>query len=1014
MPVAAVLALWGLVATPVVCGQTTAGYAGRPFVRIAQANASDPAAGFISGFGRAQVAGSAVVFVTLSGVQAGGVFRGRGGPLEVVAKPGSVLAGDTLQAFHDGFAQGTPLSTSIAIAAGAGQADGVYGTDGVTSRRFLAPGTVLPNSGGLTANRIGEPHLVGEDLAVIAWHDRGGGLGVDFRGVYRVSDGGLVPLADTATALPGGWGVPEAFSSQLGFDGRMLAFWAGREPFAAVQGMFLQDAEGTLSVLARTGDAFTGGGVIDGFLSPPVVSDGVVYFFATAGPQHTRLLRFAGGVLTELAKDGDPTPDGGVLQGLGQLGLGVAEGRVFFPALGPAGAGVYVWEDGTLRTVIPAGAVVDGLRPQALVLQDVAGDTLVLEAATATARRLVANLAAPAVPVIVSGPANQTVAGGARVELRVTALGDGPLSYAWFRGTTPMVGAAGDTLVIESAQATDVGYYRVRVTNAAGSAQSAEVLLNVDVAPVIVTPPGPVTLEAGDLLSLRVQALGGLPLVYRWFKDGVPATNDSPVFGFFARRVAALSDAGRYTVSVSNAQGEVMSAAVDVTILPPAPNPVFAGGRFVAVANGETPVPGTGETLATDYLNEMAGAWWGSRIVLVGRTAGGASTGVLEREEGSWRVRLAPGMALPNGLGTAEDYQIVAGLPGEPLVIRALQNRDGFPQPVGFYRVDGTTVVSLADLTTPVPGLEGIHLPNFFGEAIQAGGRLVFLLTSAGPVGVYEADGNGVRAVLGSGQELPGLGADARQLQGLGFDGTRWVVVAATAGLKSMVALLGGGSEGVRPLIATGDALPGTTSTVRSFGPSAVAEGHVYLTLFDTGLAAHVVHWAEGVWTRVAGPGMALGDGGTLQAIESSSFRSLGNRVLLAARLSTASGVRRGILAAGPEGLESVLVAAKLDGRRVAGLGVADVEADRVLVFAWFEDGGRALLANVGAPAEPVLRLDHERVGAVAVRLHVPEGNRLEAATALDGEWETVDATTAVDVPLSGATRFFRLRGGVD
>ena len=88
----------------------SASYAGRPFVPNARPNANDPVAGFVSGFGRAQMVGESVVFVPMSGVSAGGVFRGRGGPQTKVAAPGTTGPDGNLLFFHDDFSSRMLLS----------------------------------------------------------------------------------------------------------------------------------------------------------------------------------------------------------------------------------------------------------------------------------------------------------------------------------------------------------------------------------------------------------------------------------------------------------------------------------------------------------------------------------------------------------------------------------------------------------------------------------------------------------------------------------------------------------------------------------------------------------------------------------------------------------------------------------------------------------------------------------------------------------------------------------------
>ncbi len=991
--------------------QTTPVYAGRPFVQIARANANDPVAGFISGFGRAQSVGNSVVFVPMSGVSAGGVFRGRGGPLAKVAAPGTSVPDGNLLFFHDGFARDTTTGAQVVIATGTARADALYQTDGTDFTQLFASGNVLPNSGGKVANVFGEPFFAGDALAVIAAHQPASG-GETFRGVYRVKAGVLEAVADIATALPGGFGVPDEFSSQVGFDGQLLAFWAAKGPFTQSEGMFVQSAAGTLTKLAQSGDAFPDGGTMDGFISPPFVAGGVVYFYAQDAANVTRLLKSENGTLTVLTRNGDVTPEGDPLQSLGQFGLVAEDGKVFFPALTSKGAGLYVLEAGVLKTIVAPGATVAGLRPTSIVLQDVAADTIVLDVSDAFLnRRLVANLASPTVPVIVATPTNQTVAPGTRLEFKVTALGDAPLAYQW-RWSSPtgaVTRSTSDTLVIESAAAGDVGFYNVTVSNPFGTASSGSFLLNVEAAPVISTDPTNTVIEVGDQLILRVNALGGQPLSYAWLKDGSPAVNDTTASGLFSRTSTVAADAGRYTVVVSNAWGHVTSAEAVVTVKPAAPNPVFAGGRFIKILDATTPVPGSATTFHTQVMGEHSARFMGNEILFVGGAADQPQGGVFVWKNGSIVRFLGAGAALPNGLGAAEAFSLIAAPASESLAVRAQKTVNGFLQPVGLYRYDGSGLTVIADTTMAAPDGGGALFPTFFSDASRAAGKTVFAATVGGKPALYLATDAGVSRVLSAQQDLPVVGTATTQLQGLSFDGQTFTVTAATANQQTLVALRANAAGEVTKLLATGDPLPGTADTVRSLGTSDTEGGVSTLLVFNQAFAVNIVEWRDGVLTRVAGPGMNVGTLGTIQTVEASNPKSSAGLSFFNARVATPTGPVLGIVAAGTGGIEPVLFATKLDARRF-GAFVVDSDGDRVLVLATFEDGTRALYANLGVVDEEPLRLVFTRPASATLRFTVPEGAKLEATGALGGQWELVPGSGDVDVTVTAGARFFRLR----
>src|SRR5206468_3248386 len=86
-------------------------------------------------------------------------------------------------------------------------------------------------------------------------------------------------------------------------------------------------------------------------------------------------------------------------------------------------------------------------------------------------------------------PISQTVPPGATVTFRVQADGTPPLGYQWRAGWVPgdIPGETNDTLVVSNVQANVAGNYRVTVSNAAGSIQSAMVVLSVVPPPSILS-----------------------------------------------------------------------------------------------------------------------------------------------------------------------------------------------------------------------------------------------------------------------------------------------------------------------------------------------------------------------------------------------------------------------------------------------------------------------------------------------------------------------------------------------
>jgi hypothetical protein len=78
-----------------------------------------------------------------------------------------------------------------------------------------------------------------------------------------------------------------------------------------------------------------------------------------------------------------------------------------------------------------------------------------------------------------TAPESFTAYVGQKVELKVTAQGTAPFTYAWYKGANVITAATTDTLLFNGIQLTDAGSYKVVLSNFAGSAESQTVALVV-------------------------------------------------------------------------------------------------------------------------------------------------------------------------------------------------------------------------------------------------------------------------------------------------------------------------------------------------------------------------------------------------------------------------------------------------------------------------------------------------------------------------------------------------------
>lgn len=186
---------------------------------------------------------------------------------------------------------------------------------------------------------------------------------------------------------------------------------------------------------------------------------------------------------------------------------------------------------------------------------------------------LVLNLVAsttPAVPPAITGqPVSLTVVAGQPASFSVSASGTAPLRHQWRFGGSTLVGQTNATLNFASAATNHAGNYDVVVSNNAGSITSLVAKLTVNlpaIAPAITAHPSPQTVTQGQPAGFSVTATGTAPLTFFWKKGAnvvlvsaastLNITNTQP------------SDAGSYSVTVSNSAGTATSASASLTVNP--------------------------------------------------------------------------------------------------------------------------------------------------------------------------------------------------------------------------------------------------------------------------------------------------------------------------------------------------------------------------------------------------------------------------------------------------------------
>jgi sugar lactone lactonase YvrE len=155
---------------------------------------------------------------------------------------------------------------------------------------------------------------------------------------------------------------------------------------------------------------------------------------------------------------------------------------------------------------------------------------------------------------------------GQPTSFSVVTSGTAPFSFQWKKGGTTLPGGTASIYSIPAAQPADMGSYSVDVSNGAGVASSISASLVVVVPPAITTQPIGATINERQPCSFSVVASGSGPFSYQWQKDGTALNGATG--STFSLTSALPTDAGSYTVDVSNPAGRSSSQPAVLVVNP--------------------------------------------------------------------------------------------------------------------------------------------------------------------------------------------------------------------------------------------------------------------------------------------------------------------------------------------------------------------------------------------------------------------------------------------------------------
>ncbi len=328
------------------------------------------------------------------------------------------------------------------------------------------------------------------------------------------------------------------------------------------------------------------------------------------------------------------------------------------------------------------------------------------------------NFSLVAPPYLVTQPAPSASATlGSPLHLVATA-GGSPDGYQWqyspdgVAAYVDIPGATSASYSIATVAGSDAGFYRVVVTNSAGSSASTASQVSVTsevVAPSIQTPPAGATLLVGASHTFSVIASGTGPLAYQWQRstNGGADYADLPnaTSASYTIDSATLADDALYRVVVTNSAGTLPSA--------PATLVVRAVPAITEQPVGALLPTGSAYTLTVTATGTPAPAyqWRFNDVDLPGATSASLPLTLSAATSGAYTVTVT------NAAGSAVSSRVYVGIPSAdtPVLFPADDSLGANPDTplsltftappvvgtvgrIRVYRTDNQTLVETIDL----------------------------------------------------------------------------------------------------------------------------------------------------------------------------------------------------------------------------------------------------------------------------------------------------------------------------
>jgi len=219
-----------------------------------------------------------------------------------------------------------------------------------------------------------------------------------------------------------------------------------------------------------------------------------------------------------------------------------------------------------------SGSTTPSLSLATISSADAANYSVIVTNSSGSITSAIATLTVPLPPVILTQPASMSVGPGTNVTFSITVSGTAPFAYQWLKNGINISGETAAKLNLVNVSLADAASYSVVVTNSVGKVTSESAVLTVVIPLVISKQPASQLAPLGIPASFNVVASGAGTLSFQWLKGGVALTDGGTISGSTSSNLnismVAASDAGVYSVAVTDSNGSITSSIATLAIPP--------------------------------------------------------------------------------------------------------------------------------------------------------------------------------------------------------------------------------------------------------------------------------------------------------------------------------------------------------------------------------------------------------------------------------------------------------------